>query len=95
MPAATVSRLSIYSRCLTQLENGGIDTISSHELADKTGINPAQMRKDLSYFGQFGKRGVGYKTSELKTNILKILGLDHEWRVAIVGAGNLGSALSA
>jgi redox-sensing transcriptional repressor len=53
------------------------------------------MRKDLSYFGQFGKRGVGYKTSELNKNILKILGLDHEWNVAIVGAGNLGSALSA
>ena len=95
MPAATISRLSIYSRCLDQLENSGIDTISSHDLADRTGINPAQMRKDLSYFGQFGKRGVGYKTSELKKNILKILGLDHEWKVAIVGAGNLGSALSA
>lgn len=95
MPAATISRLSIYSRCLAQLESSGIDTISSHELADRTGINPAQMRKDLSYFGQFGRRGVGYKTSELNKNILKILGLDHEWKVAIVGAGNLGSALSA
>ena len=95
MPEVAISRLSIYSRCLAQIESCRIETISSQELAERAGINPAQMRKDLSYFGQFGRRGVGYETPGLKKKLMKILGLDREWRVAIVGAGNLGSALSA
>lgn len=89
----TIRRLSIYTRCLTQLEEDGLTTISSQELADRFGLNSAQVRKDLAYFGEFGIRGIGYQVSALKSELQKILGLDREWPVALVGFGNLGSAL--
>ena len=89
----TIRRLSIYTRCLTQLEEDGVKTVSSQELADRFSLNSAQVRKDLAYFGEFGIRGIGYQVSALKSELQKILGLDREWPVALVGFGNLGSAL--
>lgn len=95
VPEATVSRLSIYSRFLEQMENNGILTVSSTDIARNVGVTPAQVRKDLAYFGEFGTRGVGYSVKDLLGHIMKILGLNREWNVAIIGAGNLGRALSA
>jgi redox-sensing transcriptional repressor len=89
----TIRRLSVYTRCLLQLEEDGVKTISSQELAERFNLNSAQVRKDLAYFGEFGVRGIGYYVSGLKAELLKILGLDREWQVALVGFGNLGSAL--
>jgi len=89
----TVRRLSVYSRCLAQLEEDDVKTISSQELADRFHLNSAQVRKDLAYFGEFGIRGIGYDVATLRGEIQKILGLDREWRVVLVGFGNLGSAL--
>ncbi len=89
----TINRLSIYLRCLQELERLGIDTVSSQELERRFNLNSAQIRKDLAYFGEFGIRGVGYNVAELKHHIQAILGLDRERRVVIVGAGNLGTAL--
>jgi redox-sensing transcriptional repressor len=93
VPEKTVTRLSIYLRCLEELEASGITTISSKELAQRFGFNSAQVRKDLAYFGQFGVRGLGYYIAELKHNLERILGLKQDWEVALVGVGNLGSAL--
>lgn len=93
IPEMTIRRLSIYTRCLQQLEEDGVKTISSQELAERFNLNSAQVRKDLAYFGEFGVRGIGYYVSGLKAELLKILGLDREWPVALVGFGNLGSAL--
>jgi redox-sensing transcriptional repressor len=93
IPEMTVRRLSIYARCLQQLEEDGVKTVSSQELADRFNLNSAQVRKDLAYFGEFGVRGIGYYVSGLKAELQKILGLDREWQVALVGFGNLGSAL--
>ncbi len=89
----TVRRLSVYSRCLAHLEEDGIKTISSQELAARFHLNSAQVRKDLAYFGEFGIRGIGYDIANLRAEIQRILGLDREWRVVLVGFGNLGSAL--
>ena len=89
----TVRRLSVYTRCLLQLEEDGVKTISSQELAERFSLNSAQVRKDLAYFGEFGVRGIGYYVSGLKAELQRILGLDREWQVALVGFGNLGSAL--
>jgi redox-sensing transcriptional repressor len=89
----TVRRLSVYFRCLAQLEEDGVKTISSQELAARFHLNSAQVRKDLAYFGEFGIRGIGYDTAVLRAEIQRILGLDREWRVVLVGFGNLGSAL--
>lgn len=94
IPDATIKRLSMYSRFLKNTNSKGITTVSSQQIAKSTGVTPAQVRKDLAYFGEFGTRGVGYNTEELYTCTLKILGLDRRWSVAIVGAGNLGKALS-
>ncbi|MFA5027454.1 MAG: redox-sensing transcriptional repressor Rex, partial [Candidatus Methylomirabilota bacterium] len=91
----TVTRLSIYLRCLEELETNGVATISSRQLAERFGLNSAQVRKDLAYFGQFGVRGLGYHIPELKHNLERILGLKQDWEVALVGVGNLGSALIA
>ena len=93
IPEMTIRRLSIYTRCLLQLEEDGVKTISSQELADRFNLNSAQVRKDLAYFGEFGVRGIGYYVSGLKAELQRILGLDREWPVALVGLGNLGSAL--
>jgi redox-sensing transcriptional repressor len=90
----TTNRLSIYLRCLTELERAGVGTISSQGLADQFHLNAAQIRKDLAYFGEFGVRGVGYYVKDLRRHLREILGLDRRLRVAIVGAGNLGLALA-
>jgi redox-sensing transcriptional repressor len=93
IPEMTIRRLSVYTRCLLQLEEDGVKTISSQELAERFSLNSAQVRKDLAYFGEFGVRGIGYYVSGLKAELQRILGLDREWAVALVGIGNLGSAL--
>jgi len=94
IPEATIIRLSVYSRYLKQLEKNGLITVSSGTIAEGVDGSPAQVRKDLAYFGEFGTRGVGYNVSDLNRYITKILGIDNKWNVIIVGAGNLGSALS-
>jgi redox-sensing transcriptional repressor len=93
IPEMTIRRLSVYTRCLLQLEEDGIKTISSQDLAERFNLNSAQVRKDLAYFGEFGVRGIGYYVSGLKAELQRILGLDREWPVALVGLGNLGAAL--
>ncbi|MDH3494537.1 MAG: redox-sensing transcriptional repressor Rex [Acidobacteriota bacterium] len=90
----TTNRLSIYLRCLNELSAEGAKTISSGRLAKRFHLNSAQIRKDLACFGEFGVRGVGYYIADLKEQITKILGLDHKHRVAIIGAGRLGMALT-
>lgn len=90
----TTNRLSVYLRCLTELEAQGARTVSSQSLAEQFHLNAAQIRKDLAYFGEFGVRGVGYYVRDLKRHLRQILGLDRRLRVAIVGAGNLGLALA-
>jgi redox-sensing transcriptional repressor len=95
IPTATITRLSIYSRYLEAMAQEGVKIIASDKLAQKCGINPAQIRKDLAYFGEFGIRGVGYFVKELLFEIKRILGLNKTWKMALVGIGNLGSALLA
>ncbi len=90
---STIQRLSHYYRALTQLEREHFDTISSKELARREKLTPAQVRKDLSFFGSFGTRGLGYPVRELKEKIARIVGIDRTWSVALVGVGNIGSAL--
>lgn len=90
----TTNRLSIYLRCLTELDMAGVETISSQGLAEQFKLNAAQIRKDLAYFGEFGVRGVGYVVKDLRRQLRQILGLDRKLRVAIMGAGNLGLALA-
>lgn len=92
---STVRRLSHYYRVLEEVEAEGKRMISSHRLAEREGITSAQVRKDLSYFGSFGRRGLGYNVAHLRQEIRSILGLARRWRVAVVGAGNIGSALLA
>lgn len=91
---STIRRLSKYYRSLEQLIRQGVETVSSDQLAEMDGITSAQVRKDLSFFGTFGKRGLGYNTAALKGQVGAILGINREWRVAIVGAGNIGKALA-
>lgn len=90
---STIHRLSIYCRLLNIIEKEGASTISSRELAGREKMTPAQVRKDLSFFGSFGTRGLGYPVKELHEKIAKILGLNRSWNVALVGVGNIGSAL--
>src|SRR5881398_935072 len=90
---STVRRLSAYLRFLEDFENRGLATISSEELAQRGGTTSAQVRKDLSFFGSFGKRGLGYSVPELAAKIRDILGLRRTYRVMLVGAGRIGSAL--
>ncbi len=90
----TTGRLSVYLRCLADLEQSGQETISSQELADRFHLNSAQIRKDLANFGEFGTRGVGYNVSRLKQQLVHTLGIDRKRNVLIVGAGNLGMALA-
>jgi redox-sensing transcriptional repressor len=91
---ATAGRLSVYLRCLAELEGEGRRNISSHELARRFHLSSAQIRKDLATFGEFGIRGVGYEVGSLKRHLVAILGLDRTRRVAIIGAGRLGQALA-
>jgi redox-sensing transcriptional repressor len=94
IPEATVSRLPLYLRVLGEAV-GHMDTISSEALAHRAGVNAAQVRKDLSYLGSYGTRGVGYEVGYLIRQINRRLGLDGDRRVVIVGAGNLGQALAS
>ena len=91
---STVRRLSIYLRFLEEFEERGLATVSSDALARRGGTTSAQVRKDLSFFGSFGKRGLGYSVPELTTALREILGLGREWRVVIIGAGKIGAALA-
>lgn len=95
IPSATITRLSLYSRNLEELVKEDVKVISSEKLAERCGVNSAQIRKDLAYFGEFGVRGVGYYVRDLLFEIKKILGLNKEWNLGLVGIGNLGSALIA
>jgi redox-sensing transcriptional repressor len=89
----TVRRMSTYYRILLSLERHGVDTVSSARLAELCAVTSAQVRKDLSYFGSFGTRGLGYQVSDLKSAIVGILGLNRKWTMALFGAGSLGHAL--
>jgi len=94
IPKATIERLPLYYRCLEKFsvfENN--EVISSRELGDRLGIPSTQVRKDLSYYGEFGRRGVGYHVEDLKKSLAKILGINRSWAAVLVGAGNLGRAL--
>jgi len=94
IPKATIERLPLYYRCLDRLSiYEDIDVVSSKELGGKLGIPSTQVRKDLSYYGEFGRRGVGYDVDSLKRSIARILGVNKLWSAALVGAGNLGTAL--
>jgi redox-sensing transcriptional repressor len=90
---STISRLSRYYRTLGRLIDQKVKTVSSDEIAEIDGVTSAQVRKDLSFFGTFGKRGLGYNTADLQSNIGTILGLYKKWSVALVGFGNIGRAL--
>lgn len=94
IPEATVARLPIYLRALTSLGERGIGTCSSEDLAAATGVNSAKLRKDLSYLGSYGTRGVGYDVDYLRYQIAREIGVTHDWPVVIVGIGNLGHALA-
>ncbi|MEI7024509.1 redox-sensing transcriptional repressor Rex [Paenibacillus sp. y28] len=90
---AVVRRLPVYLRFLNELQKNDIHTVSSQDLGQRLDLNPAQIRKDLAYFGEFGKKGIGYDVSYLIEKISQILKLDRTVHVALVGAGNLGRAL--
>jgi redox-sensing transcriptional repressor len=93
IPDATIERIALYGRPLENLMEKGIEIISSEKFAEICKVNPAQVRKDLSYFGEFGVRGVGYDVRDLLMEIKKILVSDREWKLGIVGMGNMGMAL--
>jgi redox-sensing transcriptional repressor len=94
IPEATVARLPVYLRSLQELAEDGLTTVSSERLAEMAGVNAAKVRKDLSYFGSYGTRGVGYDVEYLLFHIRRELGLTHDWPCVIVGMGNLGQALA-
>ncbi len=94
VPEATVARLPLYLRALTALAERGVATVSSDELAASAGVNSAKLRKDLSYLGSYGTRGVGYEVDFLRHQISREIGLTQDWAVVIVGIGNLGHALA-
>ncbi|GAB4441390.1 MAG: redox-sensing transcriptional repressor Rex [Anaerolineae bacterium] len=94
VPDIVIGRLPLYLRALKRMEQDGIEITSSHELGRHLGISSAQIRKDLSHFGEFGKQGTGYHIPYLREQIARILQVDREWKVIIVGAGNLGRALA-
>ncbi len=94
IPEATVARLPLYLRSLLEGQHAGLGTISSERLAELAGVNAAKVRKDLSYLGSYGTRGVGYDVDYLLFQMSRELGLTQDWPVVIVGAGNLGQALA-
>jgi redox-sensing transcriptional repressor len=94
IPDATIARLPVYLRALNQLAEARISTVRSEALAEAAGVNPAQLRKDLSYLGSYGRRGVGYDVGYLRLQIGRQVGSAHDWPVIIVGLGNLGTALA-
>jgi redox-sensing transcriptional repressor len=94
IPDIVIGRLPIYLRALTFLAAEGQEITSSHELGQKLGISSAQIRKDLSHFGEFGKQGTGYNIEYLSQQLQRILQVDREWETALIGAGDLGRALA-
>ncbi|MCH7552427.1 MAG: redox-sensing transcriptional repressor Rex [Chloroflexi bacterium] len=93
IPEVVILRLPLYVRVLTHFRDEGTEVVSSRELGDRLGVTPAQIRKDLSYFGRFGKQGRGYNVSYLVGELRSVLGLDREWKTAVVGVGRLGRAI--
>ena len=93
-PDVVIGRLPLYARSLRYLLQEGVTSVSSQELGDRINITAAQIRKDLSYFGEFGKQGIGYDVEKLLAQIEDILGLTQEWAVALVGIGHLGEAIA-
>jgi redox-sensing transcriptional repressor len=93
IPAVVIDRLPVYARALTDLEVRGRDVVSSQELGQVLGVTPAQIRKDLSYFGRFGKQGRGYNVQRLAQELRQILGLDRQWSMILIGVGHLGRAI--
>jgi redox-sensing transcriptional repressor len=94
LPDATIARLPQYIRCLSQLENAGLQTVHSAELAAQVGVSGAVVRRDLSYVGSYGTRGVGYPVAELRQQVNQSLGLAEEHRMVVVGVGHLGRAVA-
>ena len=94
VPPVTLNRLSIYLRCLRRLRQQGVRHVSSHLLAQQYRLSAAQIRKDLTQFGEFGIRGVGYEVDKLCDRLAALLGVDHRRSIVVVGMGNLGSALA-
>jgi len=94
IPKPAIKRLAIYYRCLERMKEEGKEKTSSKEMAQRLGIKACQIRKDLSYFGGFGRRGVGYNIDNLLENLREILGLESVWKTVIIGAGNLGKAIA-
>lgn len=93
-PDVVVRRLPLYARTLAYLQQEGVKDVSSQELGKRINVTAAQIRKDLSYFGQLGKQGIGYKVDELLQHINRILGLSQDWNVVLVGVGHLGQAIA-
>jgi redox-sensing transcriptional repressor len=93
IPEVVVDRLPLYARALAILQTEGQEVVSSAELGERLRVTPAQIRKDLSYFGRFGKQGSGYNVERLLEQLRLILGLDRQWRMALVGVGKLGRAI--
>ena len=93
IPDVVIDRLPVYARALTALERAGREVVSSQELGSQLGVTPAQIRKDLSYFGRFGKQGRGYNVRRLLEELHQILGLDRDWTMVLVGVGQLGRAI--
>lgn len=94
IPDIVISRLPVYLRALERLAQDGSEVTSSHELGKRLGISSAQIRKDLSHFGGFGKQGTGYKIAFLRAQLRQVLNVEQEWNVALIGAGDLGSAVA-
>jgi redox-sensing transcriptional repressor len=93
IPDVVIDRLPLYARCLALLQSRGEEVVSSTELARISRVTPAQIRKDLSYFGRFGKQGRGYNVGQLLQELWRILGLNRRWRMALVGVGKVGRAI--
>jgi redox-sensing transcriptional repressor len=93
IPDVVIDRLPMYARALAVLESSGREVVSSQELGSQLGVTPAQIRKDLSYFGRFGKQGRGYNVRRLREELHQILGLDRKWTMVVVGVGQLGRAV--
>ncbi len=95
IPEGVIERLPLYLNVLLQIRGNGEETVSSARLGGLARVNPAQIRRDLTYFGSFGRRGIGYDVNTLASRISRILGSDHVHRLVLIGAGNLGSAIAA
>jgi redox-sensing transcriptional repressor len=93
IPEVVIDRLPLYARALAIMESDGLTVVSSQDLGERLGVTPAQIRKDLSYFGRFGKQGRGYNVQSLLAQLRQILGLDRHWTMALVGVGRLGRAI--